>query len=115
MTSLPRSARLRTVVATAVGFLLALYLVFSWIDAGREVRVLCTMFPPKTTLDAVLTTLDTGEYLYYTVTPSSERTQIVVGSYYNLLHTACTVDLNAGVVTAATHRTWAQRYLLFGP
>jgi len=28
-----------------------------------------SMFPPETRLDAVLTTLETGEDLYYTVTP----------------------------------------------
>jgi hypothetical protein len=109
-----RASRLRATAATVGGLLLALYLGFSWIDAGREVRVLCTMFPPETTLDAVLTTLDTGDYLHYDVKPSGERTEIVVGSYYNLLHTACTVDLNGDVVTTATYRTWAQRYLLFG-
>lgn len=76
------------------------------------------MFPPETRLDAVLTTLETGEYLYYTVTytvtPSGADTEIVVGSHYNALHTACTLQLSADVVTSAIYRTWTQRYLLFG-
>lgn len=96
------------------GILIALYLGFSWIDAGREVRVLCSMFDPDTSLEEVVRTLETGSYLRYQTVSAGETTTITVSSYYNGLHTACTVDVADDRVTGRTYRTWTQRYLLFG-
>jgi len=108
------SKRTRAVAKILGGVLIALYLGVSWIDAEREVRILCGMFDPGTSLEEVVRTLETGSYLHYRTVSSGKAKTITASSYYNGLHTACTVDVADDRVTNRTYRTWAQRYVLFG-
>jgi len=90
------------------------YVVVSWIEAEREIRILCSTFEPGQPLSGVLATLETGEYLRYQPPTPDGAPDVRVSSYYNGLHTACTVTLDDGHVTASTYRTRAQSYVLFG-
>ena len=113
----PRSASLLKRVLTAAKIAAALFtvawVVVSWVEANREIRVLCSMFEPGQSLSQVVATLDTGAYLRYHVS-SPDEGRVKVSSVYNGLHTACTVTLADGHVSASTHRTRAQAYVLFG-
>jgi len=101
--------------AKVVGSMLTLmYVVVSWVEAEREVRVLCSGFEPGQHVEQVVATLDTGEYLRYQVGALDARQEIYVSSYYNGLRTACTVAMDDEHVTQSTYRTGAQAYLLFG-
>jgi hypothetical protein len=106
--------RLRTLAKIVGSALTIVYVVVSWIEAEREIRVLCSMVEPGQPLSHVVATLNTGEYLRYRTRPSGEAQEVRVSSYYNGLHTACTVSLDNGHVTASAHRTRAQAYVLFG-
>jgi hypothetical protein len=102
-------------LAKIVGLALTVaYVVVSWIEADREIRILCSMFEPGQTVSHVVTTLETGEYLRYRIRPSGMAQEVRVSSYYNGLNTACTVTLENDHVTATAHRTGAQAYVLFG-
>jgi hypothetical protein len=102
-------------LAKIVGIALTIaYMVVSWVEAEREIRVLCSMFEPGQPLDHVIATLHTGEYLRYQTGTAGEAEQVKVSSYYNGLHTACTVTLDGEHVTERTYRTRAQAYVLFG-
>jgi hypothetical protein len=102
-------------LAKIVGIALTIaYVVVSWVEAEREIRVLCSMFEPGQPLDHVIATLHTGEYLRYQTGTAGEAEQVKVSSYYNGLHTACTVTLDGEHVTERTYRTRAQAYVLFG-
>jgi hypothetical protein len=102
-------------LAKIVGVALTIvYVGVSWVEAEREIRVLCSMFEPGQPLDHVIATLDTGEYLRYQTEASGKEEQIKVSSYYNGLHTACTVTLDGKQVTESRYRTGAQAYVLFG-
>lgn len=74
----------------------------------------CGMFEPGQPFDHVIATLHTGEYLRYRTRTSGEERQVKVSSYYNGLHTACTVTLDGEQVTESIYRTRAQAYVLFG-
>ena len=102
-------------LAKIVGIALTIaYVGVSWVEAEREIRVLCSMFEPGQPLDHVIATLHTGEYLRYQTGTFGEQEQVKVSSYYNGLHTACTVTLDSEHVTDRTYRTRAQAYVLFG-
>ena len=101
--------------AKVVGSMLTLtYVVVSWIEAEREIRVLCSGFEPGQRVEQVVATLETGEYLRYQIGSVDEGQEIRVSSYYNGLSTACTVAMDEEHVTQNTYRTGAQAYLLFG-
>lgn len=106
--------RLWTVARIAGAGLVIAYAVVSWIEADREIRILCSTFEPDQPLHHVVATLDTGEYLRYRVYSQGAAQEVRVSSFYNGLDTACTVSLNQGYVTARAHRTRAQAYILFG-
>jgi len=102
-------------LAKIIGLALTIvYVVVSWIEADREIRVLCSLFESGQPRSHVVATLDTGEYLRYRTHASGEGDEVRVSSYYNGLHTACTVTLEDDHVTASTYRTGAQTYVLFG-
>jgi hypothetical protein len=96
------------------GILTIVYVAVSWIEAEREVRVLCSGFEPGQHVEQVVATLETGEYLRYQVESVDEGQEIRVSSYFNGLSTACTVALREEHMTQNTYRTGAQAYLLFG-
>jgi len=101
-----------------------LWVGLSWIEAEKEVRILCGTFVPGQPLDEIVATLETGHSLRYRLRPEGEaqegeaprdRTQRqVVSSYYNGLRSACTVTLENGLVAASAYRTQAPAYVLFG-
>jgi len=108
-----------------VAFVLTmLWVGLSWIEAEKEVRILCGTFVPGQPLDEIVATLETGHSLRYRLRPEGEaqegeaprdRTQRqVVSSYYNGLRSACTVTLENGLVAASAYRTQAPAYVLFG-
>ena len=96
------------------GMLTIIYVAVSWIEAEREIRVLCSGFEPGQRVEQVVATLDTGEYLRYQVRAIDAGQEIYVSSYYNGLRTACTVATDEEHVIETTYRTDAQAYLLFG-
>jgi hypothetical protein len=101
--------------AKIVGSVLTLlYVVVSWIEAEREIRVLCSGFEAGQRVEQVVATLETGEYLRYQVGGIDARREIYVSSFYNGLRTACTVAMDEEGVTESTYRTGAHAYLLFG-
>lgn len=101
--------------AKIVGVILTVaYVAVSWVEANREIRILCGSFEPGQRLSDVVTTLDTGEYLRYRIDLVGDAREIRVSSFYNGLDSACTVSLSDGTVTASVHRTRAQAYVLFG-
>jgi hypothetical protein len=102
-------------LAKIVGIALTIaYVVGSCVEAEREIRVLCSMVESGQPLDHVIATLHTGVYLRYQTRTSGAEEQVKVSSYYNGLHTACTVTLDSEHVTERTYRTRAQAYVLFG-
>jgi hypothetical protein len=102
-------------LAKIIGIALTIaYVVVSWIEADREIRILCGMFEPGQPRSHVVTTLETGEYLRYRTRPSGRAQEVQVSSYYNGLNSVCTVTLENDHVTATAHRTGAQADVLFG-
>jgi hypothetical protein len=98
-------------------------MVVSWIEAEKEIRILCSTFVAGQPLEAVIATLETGHYLRYrvrsdaeppvhvrpghspaatsTAGPDAGRQWVVVNSYYNGLRSSCTVTVDDGFVRAA--------------
>lgn len=73
-------------------------LVFSWFEAGTEIRVLCGGFAPGTSRERVEATLATGEYLRWR--PDGPD-GLSVSSPYDLGSTRCRVRFGPHGVTSA--------------
>ncbi len=86
----------------ALGVLAVAWLVFSWFEAGTEIRVLCSMFHPGMEREHVVHTLETGEHLRYRSKSDSDD-PILVDSLYNLGSSRCVVELEDGRVVSATY------------
>jgi len=115
--------RIRRVCIIGAFLVLASWMVVSWVEAEKEIRILCSTFVPGQPLEAVIATLETGHYLRYRVrsgaetpvhvrpgrTPATTSTDgpdagtqlVVVNSYYNGLRSSCTVTVDDGLVRAA--------------
>ena len=74
-----------------------------WIEAGKELSVLCSMFDKGTPLAEVTRTLDTGNLLRYEL----KDDQIIAESPYNLYTTRCVLDFSDAdsVVSQAYEKT----------
>ena len=87
----------------ALGVIVALWLVFSWFEAEREVRVLCSQFYSGLEREHVVHTLQTGEYLRYRTEAGAHDSTISVDSLYNLGSSRCVIDFEAGRVVSAVY------------
>ena len=90
----------RLLLPAAIALLLvtAVWVAISWMEAEKEVRILCGQFVPGTELHDVIRQLETGNYLQYTVRNDVEGQSITFDSFYNLRTTRCSVGLEAQVV-----------------
>ena len=87
----------------SLGVIAAVWLVFSWFEAEQEVRILCSMFHPELEREHVVHTLETGEYLRYSVEAGSDDPTISVDSLYNLGSPRCVIEFEAGRVVSVTY------------
>ena len=81
----------------------AVWLGLSWFEADKEIRVLCSMFHPGQSMDAVVETLDTGEYLRYRSRGSASEQYMYVDSVYNLGTSNCTIGMSGDTVTSSIY------------
>ncbi len=89
-------------VLAALGLLAVVWLVFSWFEAGKEIRILCSGFHAGMEREHVVHTLDTGEYLRYR-TEGGADDPILSDSPYNLRSSRCVIEFENGRVLSATH------------
>ena len=92
----------RKLVLAALGLLAVVWLVFSWFEAGKEIRILCSGFHSGTERKHVVHTLETGEYLRYRSEAGADS-PIVADSMYNLRMSRCVIEFEGGRVLSATH------------
>ncbi|MDH3402614.1 MAG: hypothetical protein OES32_07670 [Acidobacteriota bacterium] len=88
-------------VLAALGLLAVVWLVVSWFEAGKEIRVLCSGVHSGMEREHVLHTLETGAYLRYRGEAGPDD-PISVDSLYNLRSTRCVIELEDGRVVSAT-------------
>lgn len=96
-------------IFVALGALLAAWLAFSWFEAEREIRILCSQFHPGLDRERVVRMLDTGEYLRYRPAAGSGDPAIIVDSLYNLRYSRCVIEFEAGRVASAGHESRSGR------
>ena len=84
---------MKLAIAT-VGVIIAAWLIYSWFEAEKEIRVLCSVFHSGQDIESVIATLNTGEYLQYELQPSDSGQTIYVDSYYNLGTSSCAIEFS---------------------
>ena len=89
-------------VGIVFGAMLAVWLAFSWFEAGKEIRALCGNFHPGWNKGDVVATLETGAYLQYEISATDDGEQIFVDSMYNVGSSNCTIMIVDDVVTSST-------------
>lgn len=75
-----------------------------WIEAGKEIRILCGLFGPGARRSEVERTLATGDFLRARTRASEvdpQAVEIAVDSPWNLRTVRCTVRLREGRVISA--------------
>lgn len=93
---------LRWTFATAF-VLIAAWLTVAWIEAEKEIRILCTMIDPGNDLASAVRTLDTGTFLRYGIEGAGSEQILTVTSSYNAGRTRCVVRLADSTVVASTY------------
>ncbi len=105
MTDLPSRSRVRRLplklALVALGVLAVVWLGFSWFEAGKEVRVLCSGFHTGMERESVVRTLETGDYLRYR-SQADPGDRIFVDSLYDLGSSRCVIEFEDGRVVSAT-------------
>ena len=92
------------VLAGAVsGVVVFVWLMFSWVEADQEIRILCSMFHEGMHKDAVVRTLNTGEYLRYRTTKTHAGQRLYVDSVYNLRTSNCVIEFSGKRVMSAAY------------
>lgn len=74
-----------------------------WIEAEKEVRILCGHLGPGFSLEEVVRTLDTGNLLHYRVDERGGAQHITVRTRYHLTAT-CEMEIEGGRLIARTYR-----------
>lgn len=87
----------------ALGVAVAGWLLFSWFEAEREIRILCSLFHPGLDREQVVSTLETGGYLRYRTEADAGEALITVDSVYNLGSSRCAIELQGGRVVVAVY------------
>ncbi len=72
----------RLILVRLAAMLLVAWAAFSWIEAEKEVRILCQQFQPNATQQHIVATLETGDYLQYTIREGTPLV-ITVATYFN--------------------------------
>lgn len=73
-------------------------------EAEKEVRILCSMFEPGSSLARVEEILDTGNLLHISTEVSGEYRHLEISSWFNLRLTGCSVQIDRGFVTDSAYR-----------
>ena len=79
---------------------LAAWLVFSWFEADKELRILCQQFSIGQSLESVNATLATGDYLRVS---HPKPSTLYVDSVYNLGRSSCRIDIVNGVLSSTVY------------
>jgi hypothetical protein len=87
----------------ALGAVAAVWLVFSWFEAEKELRILCSDFHSALEREHVVRTLETGAYLRYRTEADADDPTISVDSFYNLGSSRSVIAFEAGRVVSATY------------
>ncbi len=87
----------------ALAVIAAVWLVFSWFEAEKEIRILCSMFHAGLEREHVVHTLETGEHLWYRTEADVDDPPIFVDSLYNLRSSRCVIEFEAGRVVSSTY------------
>lgn len=85
---------LARVVSTGAFLIVGLWAAFFWMEAEKEVRVLCDTFAPGTSLESVRATLDTGMYVRSRLVLDDAGDRLVVDSPRNLGQATCVLRLD---------------------
>ena len=92
-----------TALVVVVVVLAAGWLTFSYYEAEKELKVLCSHFHPGQSRSKVERVLGTGEYLRYRAQTGPDGERIVADSPFNLQRTRCVVTFDGAVVTGARY------------
>lgn len=90
-------------VGIGLGTLTLAWIVFSWFEAGTEIRVLCSQFRAGMSRAEVVSVLETGEYLRYRGDTGANEA-IFIDSLYGLGSTRCVVVFEGGRVASSDLR-----------
>ncbi len=110
---MPRQGKLRRKIlvglcATVVTLAVA-WIVISFVEARKEIEILCGLFDEGAPVERVVRVLNTGEFLRYEVVESGGGQTIVVKSPYDLGTRKCTVRLSDGRVVSSEYRATRAR------
>ena len=73
-------------------------------EARKEVRILCGLFTPGSTLERVERILDTANLLHVTAEVSGGYRHLEISSWYNLRMSSCSVELVAEKVIRTSYQ-----------
>ena len=90
-------------VTAVIGVAAVVWLGFSWVEADKEVRILCSYFRVGDDIESVFKTLDTGEYLQYDIEGNDSERAIRVDSYYNFRTSNCTIAISDNIVVSSVY------------
>lgn len=79
---------------------LVVWLVFSWFEADKELRILCQQFDIGEPLERVTATLSTGNYLRVS---NPKPSVVYVDSLFNFGRSSCRIDIADGVVSSTVY------------
>jgi hypothetical protein len=99
---------MKKIFRVAIFVVFALFLIlgaFGWIEAEKEVRILCSMFPAGTTEADVVRMLNTGNFLQYEPLHHNETSGYIINSPYTLRTSTCKVIITeSGLVESSSYR-----------
>ncbi len=85
---------LARVVSTGAFLIVGLWAALFWMEAEKEIRVLCDTFTPGTPLESVRATLETGRYLRSRLVLDDAGDRLVIDSARNLGQATCVLRLD---------------------
>ena len=88
-----------------LGLITTAAILLMWAETEKEINVLCSMISPGHTFANTVATLETGNFLEYSVSEQASGQIINVSSPYNLWSSACEIAFTpAGQVGSAEYR-----------
>ena len=81
----------------------AVWLAFSWFEAEKELRVLCSNFHSGHNAAHVEEVLDTGDYLRYRTAGTDTGQRMYVDSVYNLGASNCAIEISGNTVVSSVY------------
>lgn len=91
------------VFASLALFVPSIWGIFSAIEAGKEIRILCAQFRPGTEAGTVNRTLATGEYLRHRTQANRAGAAILIDSMYDAGNASCVVEMEQDRVLSSIY------------